>query len=152
VQKKNNQEAWQWSLNIANVVNSVHAAFFLHFLLDWTTLLGGRDFLIRNLYKYSYWLVFLSSIAIVHFLVFFFFFIVLLCFYFFNPRQFMLLSCVCRLTINGDDDDDDRLKINSVLPLVESPWVGCDRRWESWACSVVLSTPATPVSSTDREC
>ena len=53
--------------------------------------------------KHCYWLAFQSSIAIVYF---FSFFTVLLCFTFFIAQQFMLVSCVCRLTINEDDDDD----------------------------------------------
>jgi len=43
-------------------------------LIEKTVDLNDRDFLIRNLYKYSYWLVFLSSIAIVYFYSFLLFF------------------------------------------------------------------------------
>ena len=39
--------------------------------------------------------------------VFFSFFISFMFLLFFIPHQFMLSTCVCRLTINGDDDDDD---------------------------------------------
>jgi len=56
-------------------------------LIEKTVDLNDRDFVICNLYKHSYWLVFLSSTAIVYL---FSFFIVLLCFYFFIPHQFML--------------------------------------------------------------
>ena len=40
-------------------------------LIEKTVDLNDRDFLIRNLYKYSYWLVFLSSIAVVYCLAFY---------------------------------------------------------------------------------
>ena len=47
-------------------------------LIEKTVDLNDRDFLIRNLYKYSYWLVFLSSIAIAYFLAFYCSFVFLL--------------------------------------------------------------------------
>ena len=50
-------------------------------LIEKTVDLNDRDFLIRNLYKYSYWLVFLSSIAIVYFLAFYCSFVLLLFYY-----------------------------------------------------------------------
>ena len=50
-------------------------------LIEKTVDLNDRDFLIRNFYKYSYWLVFLSSIAIMYFLAFYCFFMFLLFFY-----------------------------------------------------------------------
>jgi len=46
-----------------------------------------------------------TDITIVCFSVLLFFYVFL---NFFIPHQFtMLLSCVCRFTINGDDDDDE---------------------------------------------
>jgi len=45
-------------------------------LIEKTVDLNDRDFLIRNLCKYSYWLVFLSSTAIMYFLSFLLFFYV----------------------------------------------------------------------------